>query len=170
MVDVDSLLSEARKFALMHFGSHPDRQALICDVQSLSWEYAEQDGWNHDPERYVWYAIRDVRNGRQFRMSVRSIDSPMKVRGRLNRPTRFSGFNLEALFHDQNPARIASFKIDYTEWLSTLTSLQRRMVDMLAEGNTTQEVARLLKCGEPNVSDFRRRLRESWYRFTADRE
>jgi DNA-directed RNA polymerase specialized sigma24 family protein len=169
MFDLDELLTIARRVATRRFGHLPDRESLIYDVQSTAWENAKEDGGRHTLKSYVRFAVRDVRNRRHFRELTRSVDSPKPVRGQTPRPKRMAR-DVGELFHDETPARIAEFKIDYEEWFASLTEKQKQFAVLLALEHATEEVAAMMGCTEGNVSQYRERLRKSWYRFRADRE
>jgi hypothetical protein len=66
------------------------------------------------------------------------------------------------------PADVAALRIDLAAWLSRLSSRVRRIATMLASGETTSAVARVvgLTCGR--ISQLRRELERSWAAFQGE--
>lgn len=63
------------------------------------------------------------------------------------------------------PADLAAFKLDFTEWLGTLTPRKREMAGLLAEGHETHAVAQRLGVTPAAVSIARRELEKLWVAF-----
>lgn len=59
----------------------------------------------------------------------------------------------------------ASFRVDFSEWLSRLPSRDRRVAESLAASYTTGEVAEQHGISPGRVSQLRRELQEGWERF-----
>lgn len=168
MTKLDRVLLCARRYARAVFRGHADVDDLICDVQSVAWELAKAAGMRHQPMAYVRFAVRRVKERRQFRESVRSIDSFVAVRPCTAKAERDDGFDVAEFFDHADPADIAAFRIDFTAWLDSLPLRHRMVAELLAVGNTTGEVARLLGCSPGNVSQFRVKLMESWREFVNE--
>ena len=62
----------------------------------------------------------------------------------------------------------AAFSIDFPEWLATLSARDRRIVDDLAAGERTGDVARKFGVSAGRVSQMRGQLKESWEAFGED--
>ncbi|HWL10065.1 MAG TPA: hypothetical protein VNQ76_16790 [Planctomicrobium sp.] len=67
--------------------------------------------------------------------------------------------------HRAGPAEIASIRIDFRNWLNSLTPFYRRYAERLAAGETTKEVARQFRVTPGRVSQIRRFLERSWQEF-----
>lgn len=160
---LDELLKWARKYASAEFAKHPQSEELIADTQRVAWELQLQAGERGNPRSCAMFAVKRVRSNRHFDQSVRSIDTPL---AREDKHVR-AEFDASLIFSNQTPARIAGFRLDFHDWLDSLSPRQRMVAELLAVGNTTEEVAQLLGCTPGNVSQYRLRLRNSWYAFTA---
>jgi hypothetical protein len=62
------------------------------------------------------------------------------------------------------------FRIDFPEWLATLSERTRLIAQFLAAGNSTNEVAMRFAISRGRVSQMRRELCESWRRFHGEYE
>jgi hypothetical protein len=67
-----------------------------------------------------------------------------------------------------SPADQAAFKLDYEAWLSRLPVRKRRVAELLAAGETTGEVARLLGVTAGAISQARRSLEADWRAFQGE--
>lgn len=78
----------------------------------------------------------------------------------------------ELLLEDRRvgPAEIASVRIDFRNWLNSLTPAHRRYAEMLAAGETTNDVARQFHVTPARVSQIRRFLERSWQEFQGEPE
>ncbi|HEV3303734.1 MAG TPA: hypothetical protein VG055_29040 [Planctomycetaceae bacterium] len=89
---------------------------------------------------------------------------------------RLDRFNLrtgqwrEALIEDHTagPAQIAETRIDFADWLKTLSTRDRRLAEKLALGETTGCVARSFRISAGRVSQLRHNLCENWHRFVGE--
>jgi len=73
----------------------------------------------------------------------------------------------ELLLEDRRagPAEIATIRIDFQNWLNSLAPSYRRFAEMLAMGETTNDVARQFHVTPARVSQIRRFLERSWQQF-----
>ena len=65
------------------------------------------------------------------------------------------------------PTRPA-FRVDFEDWLASLPARDRRVAELLATGEMTQEVARMVGISPGRVSQLRRELAESWQEFQGE--
>jgi hypothetical protein len=76
----------------------------------------------------------------------------------------------EMLVEDRRsrPADVAALRIDFGDWLRGLSRRVRKIAGLLASGETTGGVARLvgLTCGR--ISQLRRELERSWRVFQGE--
>jgi hypothetical protein len=71
--------------------------------------------------------------------------------------------------HDRTPVPDqAAFRIDFPEWLTSLSARDRRIVDKLASGEGTGTVARMFGVSASRVSQLRKELKASWLEFTGE--
>ncbi len=66
------------------------------------------------------------------------------------------------------PAEIAATRIDFSQWLKTLTTKQRRIANALAVGESTQVVAKKYGLTAGRISQIRRQFKDAWDGFIAD--
>lgn len=78
----------------------------------------------------------------------------------------------EAVVEDRTagPAEIAATRIDFAEWLGTLSSRNRRIALLLAQGEQTGEVADKEGVSPGRISQIRRELQVSWAEFQGERD
>ena len=78
---------------------------------------------------------------------------------------------LEAVVQDTRTTPvldIVAFRCDFSDWLRSLRRRDRRIAESLALGNRTTDVAKWFKVCAGRVSQLRRELAESWYRFVGE--
>ncbi len=124
------------------------------------------------------FAVRRTRAGRRLGNSCNSQDvmsfyanrSRSFVVNSLDRSTKGGNYWREVLVEDHSagPAETVAARLDYCDWLATLSSRDRRLAEKLAIGETTGYVARLFHISSARVSQLRRQLRESWGKFVGD--
>ena len=66
------------------------------------------------------------------------------------------------------PAELAALRIDFSEWLDSLSSRDRKLANELARGESTSAVAQMFKLTAGRVSQLRRELHASWLRFVGE--
>ncbi len=73
----------------------------------------------------------------------------------------------EVLIEDRRagPAETACCRIDFADWLRTLSRRYRRIATTLATGETTKRVARRFRVSPGRISQIRRELKDSWEGF-----
>lgn len=117
------------------------------------------------------FAVRQYRAGRTVgsRMNCRDVASIACQRRH--------GFNVQAhgdwkqtVTEDRRttPAELAALRLDFADWLATLSPRDRRVAKALAIGERTTTVARLFKMTAGRVSQLRRELYVSWQRFFGE--
>ncbi|MGE0105128.1 MAG: hypothetical protein AB7G12_12830 [Thermoanaerobaculia bacterium] len=135
------------------------RGEQIDDCISTAWELSQSGRGN--PVAIAWFAVKRVRAGRQFGLETRSIDSPQARRE--GRPER-SGFDVAEIARTgDNPSIVATFRIDFSEWLSGLPKRLRRMAVAMAAGESTGDMAKRFGVSAARISQIRRELAESWF-------
>ena len=66
------------------------------------------------------------------------------------------------------PAELAALRIDFSQWLESLSSRDRQLANELARGESTSAVAKMFKLTAGRVSQLRRELHASWLRFVGE--
>jgi hypothetical protein len=78
---------------------------------------------------------------------------------------------LQEALHDNRQSPVpdqAAFRIDFPEWLGTLTDRDRRLIQDLAVGHRAQDLARKYGVSPSRVSRQRRAFRDAWLQFQGD--
>ena len=78
----------------------------------------------------------------------------------------------EVLVEDRHagPAEVAAMRIDFGQWLGTLSVRNREIAETLGAGHTTAKVAERFGISASRVSQLRREFAESWGRFQSTAE
>lgn len=141
-----------------------NNETLINDTISVAWEIYSTANSDVTPGNVGYYAVKTVASRRWMQGSTRC---PSTVKQTATQPTLYH-FDFDDYYQsNQNPARIAALRIDFSEWLQGLTNRQQDLVKMLASGETTADAAQKLGCSPGNISQYRKRLADSWYEYQA---
>ena len=65
---------------------------------------------------------------------------------------------------------LSAFRIDFTQWLRTLTRRDRSIISALTSGETTKAVAEQFGLSEGRVSQLRRKFEKLWRLFQGEAE
>ena len=122
------------------------------------------------------FAIRQVREGRRVGAKRNALDvlSPYAQRRKgfsvqpLAEATKRSEWQ-ELVVEDRHasPAELASFKIDFADWLKRLKRSKCNVALRLIAGDTTSEVAERFRLSPARVSQLRKELHRDWDEFQA---
>jgi hypothetical protein len=151
----EQAMATARRFAkLRHL---PEDQ--VADAASYAWEYAQAG--RGTPASIAWYAVKRVLSWRRFPQSERSLDGPPSRTG--SKPERDVWFDVERYAEpNRDPAEIAGFWIDFTDWRGCLPGRMREIADVLVTGETTQAAAQRFGVSEGRISQIRQWLKDSY--------
>jgi hypothetical protein len=124
------------------------------------------------------YGVAQYRYGRRVgtRLNVRDISSPYAQRKKKFVVERLDHFNAkddvwrEALVEDRQttPADIAAMRIDFADWLKSLSRRLRRIANLLATGESTDAAAKKFRVTPGRISQIRRQLKQSWRTFHGE--
>ena len=123
------------------------------------------------------FAIKQYLDGRRVTgRNVRDVMSALcqRVKGlvvqRLDYFDEESGEWQELIVEDRHatPAEVATVRIDFQDWLRTLTKRERRVAMKLAVGESTSGVAKLFQISSGRVSQLRRELFDRWREFQGE--
>ena len=125
------------------------------------------------------YAVAQINDGRRVgnHLNVREVLSAYAQ--------RHKGFTVERLDHfdeEENAWQeagvqdtratpvfdIVAFRVDFADWLASLSRRDRRIAESLAIGNRTGDVAKRFKLCAGRISQLRRELAESWRQFVGE--
>jgi DNA-binding NarL/FixJ family response regulator len=147
---------EARLLTILK--SDPDRDEKLCDALSVAWEIHRTAPESVTPLNVAYYALKTVRSNKHQRESTLSVLSPkQRAVSRADLDPDFVGRV------GDDPATIAMLRIDFASWRASLTETQGELVELLMLGETTKEAAEKLGCSPGNVSQYRKRLADSWF-------
>ena len=66
------------------------------------------------------------------------------------------------------PADVATFRIDFDEWLKRLKRSKRQVALRFVAGDTPSEVAEYFQLTRPRISQLRNELHENWTEFQGE--
>lgn len=66
------------------------------------------------------------------------------------------------------PAEVCCFKLDFEDWLASLSRQERRLITRLAVGDRPSHIARRVKRSPAWVTQLRARLKQSWQEFRGE--
>jgi hypothetical protein len=124
------------------------------------------------------YAVKQVRQGRELgnRLNAKDVSSRYAQQRKGLQVERLDQFDAsddewkEILIEDRKagPAETAASRIDFAEWLATMSSLRRKIAQCLATGTSTQEAAHQFDVTPGRISQIRREFHESWLAFHGE--
>jgi len=81
-----------------------------------------------------------------------------------------TGLWQEVLVEDKHagPAETAAARIDFADWLASLTERDRKIAEALSDGSVTGEVAKRFGVSPGRISQKRREFLESWHEFHGE--
>ena len=124
------------------------------------------------------YAIRQVRSGRRVgcKMNVNDVTSPYArcakdiMMESLHRRKELHGEWEEMLVENRKagPAETAASRIDFGDWMQSLSKRQRNIADTLGSGETTKSAARKFGVTPGRISQLRQELKKAWEEFVGE--
>ena len=124
------------------------------------------------------YAVAQVRQGRRVGSRMNCCDVTSEYcRGQrglslesLDQREEATGGWQEIVVEDRHsgPDEIAATRLDFREWLSSLTKRNRRLAEKLATGESTVGAARSFGISSGRVSQLRRELHDAWRVFQGE--
>lgn len=160
------VLPVVKRWAANRFAGHVHREERILDSLSVAWEIWQSAPDNATPSTIARFAVLSTSAQRHVNRSMRSLDSTKRMQR--TDTARDYEFDVKQLGNDRDdPAEIAAFRIDFSQWLASLKERDRAIAEMLARGDTTTEVAQHLGCTAGNVSQYRAKLAASWSAYLA---
>jgi hypothetical protein len=123
------------------------------------------------------FAIRQVREGRRLgsATNVKDVLSPYaQHRQRVNVGPlcrqQADGDWQDLVVEDRHasPAEVATFKIDFANWLKQLKRTKRQLAVRLATGDTTSDAALRFRLTRSRISQLRKEFRQNWDEFQGE--
>lgn len=175
----ETLLPQIRKVAKHAFRRCPreEREEAMAEVAAHAW-IAFLGLMNRGLEHRIFatplakYAIKRVRAGRCIGCvrNVNDVSSSYAQKQRGFHVERLDDYDKrrnrwrEILVEDRRvgPADTAASRIDFADWLASLSRRMRCIAENLSVGETTNTVARRFRLTAGRVSQMRRELRRGW--------
>jgi hypothetical protein len=124
------------------------------------------------------YGVAQVKDGRMTggQLNCKDISSPYCQRKKgvvLERLDHYDSDEdtwKEIIIEDRHagPADVVRVRLDFSDWLKTLSRRDRRVANFLALGHRTSDAARKFDVSEGRISQIRGELSESWREFTGE--
>ena len=173
------------------------REERVAEVSALAWKcfcrlVKRGKDIRQFPMAFAGIVARAVRCGRRLCVTERANDvmSPIAQRRHgfvvksLPRSTRTSLEDLYASPHGQEmqdayedrltdntrtpPPEQAAFRIDFGQWLTTLSARERRIVRAMSVNERTKDLSRRFSVSPGRISQLRRDFQHGWQRFVGD--
>jgi DNA-directed RNA polymerase specialized sigma24 family protein len=130
------------------------------------------------PTVLAMYAVRQIKDGRRVgkKQNVRDVyDQHARVKGGyqlqyIGTPhEQCGGWKEQLVENDRTPVPDqAAFRIDFPEWLASLSARDRKITEQLAVGERTGTVAKRFHVSAGRVCQLRGQLKESWDEFEGE--
>ncbi len=180
-----------------HLRSAERRQDAIAEMIGLTWKwFVRLARRNKDATRFVsalaTFAARAVHSGRRVCGQERAKDvlSPVAQQRHgflVERLPPSTAIPLASLYsapqgqqhRDLFEERLrdntitpvpdqVQFRIDFPNWLRSLTARERRLIRAMAQGERTKDLSRRFDVSPARISQLRREFRQDWSRFCGD--
>ena len=66
------------------------------------------------------------------------------------------------------PPEQAAFRIDFPQWLKTLSARQRRILQAMSLNERTKDLSKRFSISPGRISQMRRDFKDGWQRFVGD--
>jgi hypothetical protein len=164
---------------LQHRGLHGDQHedAVADTIAWAWWAYRKMALDGRDPERLIGSMVRfsakRVRAGQLLAGKPRANDVMSRLSGRgdsyfVTTLPNSREDEAAAEVHDAlrdrgpDPAEEATFRVDYADWLATLSDKQRALAEDLASGLNMSEAAQRRGVSHAAMGDMRKTLARKW--------
>jgi hypothetical protein len=132
------------------------------------------------PSVLARFAVAQYHDGRRVgsKLNCQDVLSPYARRKKGIHVESLHGYNrIEHSWRDRlvedrraGPAETAAARIDFADWLASLTRRDRMIAEALSDGSATKDVARQFRISPGRISQKRRQFLESWQRFHGEHE
>ena len=132
------------------------------------------------PSVLARFAVAQYRVGRRVgvKLNCRDVLSPYAHRKKGIQVESLHGYDQagepwrEILVEDKHagPAETAAARIDFVDWLASLTPRNRRIAEALSGGGTTKGVAKLFRVSPGRISQKRKEFLTSWQQFQGEHQ
>lgn len=177
------MIPQIERFANFYFRLEPRtaREDLVAEVVATAYvsfaRLVERDKLDVVfPTPLARFSCRVVRVGRRVGnrndvhdlLSDRAKKAGAVVQGLLELDEKGKWQDLVVEDRKCRPADVAVCRVDFKNWLATLTLRNRRVAETLAAGSTTTETAMRFQISPGRVSQLRQELFEQWQQFHGE--
>jgi hypothetical protein len=172
------------RFAFRNIVCPQERHDAVAEVVALVWKwYCRLLQRGKDPSAFVvtlaQFAARHVKAGRRLcgNLSSKDVLSRLAQKRRGFQTVRLQDNGAyddpawqEALHDDLRtpvPDQVA-FRIDFPEWLALHGQRDRRLIEDMATGESTTQLARKYGVTQGRIAQKRRQFRQDWERFAGE--
>lgn len=162
------------------------KQDKLQEVRSLCWKWVRQlhragKEWRGFVSRLADYACRAVKCGRKVAgmISARDVLNEITQTKRGFYVGKLPDFSTESTnplaealtdnTRTEVPDQVA-FRLDFPAWRGSYDRCRRRLMDALAMGHRTKDVAEKFRMSEGRVSQLRRDFMQDWEHYCGDPE
>lgn len=158
-----------------------NKEDKVQEVRSLTWKWIKKlhkrgKKWWDFVSRLADFACRRVRCGRKVAgsISIKDVMSEINQARKGYCVCKLPDFSTESTnplveaLADHSQAEVAdhvAFKIDFPAWLKTLSERDRLIVEDMAMGEKTIQLAMKYGVSEGRISQLRRQFHDAWTRF-----
>lgn len=151
-------VEQAERLAQDRFGTC-EQADFAADVASVAWELTELSGGKWPPNIVIRIARRMVKDGRHFEVSTTTVERHG------DRIEVDPDFDLDIWPDHRAASRIAIFRMDFRDWLETLSPLAAAIASRLSNGSLPSEVCEELELHWRDFTDWRKALWLRWKDF-----
>jgi hypothetical protein len=159
------------------------KEDKVQEVRSLCWKWVcalnkVGKAWWQFVSQLAAYACRQVKSGRKVTGNISAKDVMNEITqtrkgfyvGKLPDFSTESANPLSDALTDNTQTPVdeqVAFRLDFPEWRGSYDNRRRRIIDALALGHRTKDVAQKFGMSQGRVSQLRREFMQDWQHFTA---
>lgn len=177
-------IERVARFRFRHLERHHDHEDAMAEVIALCWLWCirltrKGKDVRRFPTTLATFACRSVQAGRRV-CGQQSGKDALSETARQRRGFRVEQLRehgaccdtswQEALVDNAQtpPPDAAAFRMDFAQWLVRLAQRERRMVNAMAMGERTRELAQRFQFSPARVSQLRRAYHADWCQFHGE--
>jgi hypothetical protein len=171
-------------YRFRHVACHDTREDRVCETVALCWVWfvrLVQKGRNPDTfmTALANYGATAVHSGR-CACGMEKAKDVLSRRCQRRRGLRVSTLpdarrgeyvEIEEALHDNAQTPVpdqVQFRIDFPAWTHRLPEVKRRLVEMLALGHRTKDLATMFRLSEARISQLRKEFHDDYAAFCED--
>jgi hypothetical protein len=178
------VIERVAHFRFRHLERHHDHEDAVAEVVALCWLWLRRlarkgKDARRFPTTLATLASRSVRAGRRLCGQQSGKDALSETahqrRGFRAKQLRERGLSEDASWQEAladnaqtPPPEAAAFRIDFAAWLVRLAERHWRIVNAMANGERTQDLARQFGLSSARISQLRREFHNDWQEFHGE--